>query len=212
MNGLRAIRIGLWAIVGLAAIAVVALTVGTGPDSLLGRFLTGGEPAAGSPGVGSVGGPFSLVNQRGETVTEAALKGHPSALFFGYTYCPDVCPTTLADLTAWMKELGPDADRLKVFFVTVDPERDTVEQMAAYLAAFDPRITGLTGPPPAIDAMLKEYRIYARKVPQEGGGYLMDHSAAVYLFDNNAAFTATVDYTDPPSAALAKLKRLVGVS
>lgn len=163
------------------------------------------------PGVASVaiGGPFSLTDQRGATVTEAALKGHPSAMFFGYTFCPDVCPTTLSDMSDWLQKLGPDGDRLKVFFVTVDPERDTRDQLASYLQAFDPRITGLTGPRPAVDQMLKAFRVYSRKVPLEGGSYSMDHSASVYLFDKDAAFAGTVDYKDDPDKALAKLKRLV---
>jgi len=157
----------------------------------------------------AIGGPFTLVDQHGATVTEAALKGHPSALFFGYTYCPDVCPTTLSDMSDWLQKLGADGDRLKVYFVTVDPERDTREQLAAYLQAFDSRITGLTGSRAAIDQMLKAYRVYSRKVPIDGGSYSMDHTASVYLLDKDAGFAGTVDYKDDPDKALAKLKRLV---
>jgi protein SCO1/2 len=159
----------------------------------------------------SIGGPFQLVDQKGATVTETALQGHPSALFFGYTYCPDVCPTTLADMTIWLKDLGANGDRLKVYFVTVDPERDTQAALADYLEAFDPRITGLTGPRPAIDAMLKGYRVYSRKIEGTlGGPYTMDHTASVYLLDDKARFVGTVDYQEKPEMALAKLKRLVG--
>jgi protein SCO1/2 len=157
----------------------------------------------------TIGGPFALTDQHGATVTEAALKGHPSAIFFGYTYCPDVCPTTLADMSDWLQKLGPDGDRLKVYFVTVDPERDTREQLAAYLQAFDARITGLTGSRPAVDQMLKGFRVYSRKVPGEGDSYSMDHTASVYLLDKDAAFAGTVDYKDDPDKALAKLKQLV---
>jgi len=159
--------------------------------------------------VAAIGGPFTLVDQRGDPVTEAALKGHPSAIFFGYTFCPDVCPTTLSDMSDWLQKLGPDGDRLKVYFVTVDPERDTREQLSAYLQAFDARITGLTGSRAAVDQMLRAYRVYSRKVPADGGGYSMDHTASVYLLDKNAVFAGTVDYKEDPDKALDKLKRLI---
>jgi protein SCO1/2 len=112
-------------------------------------------------------------------------------------------------MTGWLKELGPDADKLKVYFVTVDPERDTQETLASYLSAFDPRIAGLTGSPQAIEKMIKAYRIYARKVPLDGGGYVMDHTASVYLLDDEAVFTGTIDYQEAPDTALAKLRRLI---
>jgi protein SCO1/2 len=158
----------------------------------------------------AIGGPFTLTDQHGATVTEASLKGHPSAMFFGYTFCPDVCPTTLSDLTLLMEKLGPDADKLKVYFVTVDPERDTAEQLATYLQAFDPRFTALTGSREAIDAMLKEYRVYSKKVPTDGGSYTMDHTASVYLLDSDGRLAGTLDYHEKEETALAKLKRLVG--
>lgn len=159
----------------------------------------------------AIGGPFSLTDQTGATVTGAALLGHPSALFFGYTFCPDVCPTTLSDMTVWLGQLGPAADRLKVYFITVDPERDTREAMASYLQAFDPRISGLTGSRAAIDQVLKGFRIYSRKVGS-GDSYTMDHSASVYLLDSTGHFSGTVDYQEKPETALAKLKRLVGAT
>jgi protein SCO1 len=158
----------------------------------------------------AIGGPFTLTDQHGATVTEASLKGHPSAMFFGFTFCPDVCPTTLSDLTVLMQKLGPDADKLKVYFVTVDPERDTQDQLAAYLQAFDPRFLGLTGSRPAIDQMLKAYRVYSKKVPTDGGSYTMDHTASVYLLDANGQLTGTLDYHEKEETAVAKLKRLVG--
>jgi protein SCO1/2 len=196
LQSLRQLRIFVWsaAVVLLLAVAVAMYWGGNGAQPVT---------------AAAIGGPFTLVDQHGATVTEAALKGHPSALFFGYTNCPDVCPTTLADMTDWLAKLGPAADRLKVYFVTVDPERDTRDQLAAYLTAFDARIVGLTGSRPAVDQMLKAYRVYWRKVPLEGGAYSMDHTAAVYLLDRNAAFAGTVDYKDDPDKAVAKLKRLI---
>lgn len=160
----------------------------------------------------SVGGPFTLIDQNGATVTEAAFDGHPTALFFGYTFCPEVCPTTLFEMTAWLAELGSDAERLKVFFVTVDPQRDTKEMLAEYVSAFDPRITALTGSPEAIAEMTKAYRIFARKVPLDDGDYIMEHTASIYLLDSNAVFTGTIDYSEDPDIALAKLRRLVDAS
>ena len=193
----KRIRILVW-----AATAVLFAAIGLTVYWRAGGVLPGTAAAM-------IGGPFALTDQHGATVTDAVLKGHPSAIFFGYTYCPDVCPTTLADMSDWLQKLGPDGDRLKVYFVTVDPERDTREQLAAYLQAFDARITGLTGSRPAVDQMLKEYRVYSRKVPLDGGGYSMDHAASVYLLDKDAAFAGTVDYKDDPDKALAKLKRLL---
>jgi protein SCO1 len=196
MTGMKALRLGAWALV-----AVIALAVG------LTFYWREGAPLSGA-GIADIGGPFSLTDQTGATVTEASLKGHPSAMFFGYTYCPDVCPTTLYEMTGWLGELGTDAGRLKVYFVTVDPERDTREQMAAYLEAFDPRITGLTGSREAVDGMLKAYRVYSRK-SGEGERYLMDHTAAVYLLDADGHLIGTIDYQEEPATALAKLRRLV---
>ena len=201
MQTLKIVRYVVWAAVVVVAAAVlwfgvIAKDNGTGGGGL------GGLASA------TVGGPFSLTDQNGNTVTEAALKGHPSALFFGYTYCPDVCPTTLSDLTVWMGKLGADADKLKVYFITVDPERDTQDEMASYLQAFDPRIIGLTGPRPAIDKILKEYRVYSRKVG-DGANYTMDHTATVYLLDKNANFVGTLDYQESDETAFKKLKNLV---
>ena len=197
MNTLRIVRYAIWA-------AVIVLIAAVGAVLYL-RDSGDGPLVAGAIG----GGPFSLVDQTGAPVTEAALKGHPSAMFFGYTFCPDVCPTTLADMTLRLEELGPNADKLTVYFVTVDPERDTPAALAEYLQAFDPRIIGLSGDRPAIDAMLKAYRVYSRKTG-EGEYYLMDHTASVYLLDAEGRLTGTLDYHEDPVTVLAKLKRLVG--
>ena len=195
-SALRTVRIVIWVAVIVLAGAVLWFEV-------IDRDRGTGIAAA------SIGGPFSLTDQTGATVTQAALQGHPSALFFGYTYCPDVCPTTLADMTTWLAQLGPASDKLKVYFVTVDPERDTAAHMKSYLEAFDPRITGLTGTRPQIDAMLKAYRVFSRKVG-DGPDYSMDHTASVYLLDDKAEFVGTVDWQEKEESVMAKLKRLVG--
>lgn len=200
MNTLRIVRYAVWA-------AVIVLLVAVGAVLYLSD--SGDRPlVAGLIG----GGAFSLVDQNGAPVTEAALKGHPSAMFFGYTFCPDICPTTLYDMTTLMEALGPDADKLKVYFVTVDPERDTQEAMAEYMAAFDPRFTGLTGSREEIDRILSAYRVNSRKVPRDEGPYLMDHTASVYLLDGEGKLTGTLDYQEATETALAKLKRLIGSS
>lgn len=197
MNALKAIRFAAWG----AVVIVVAIAV------TIFAFDQMEEPPVAV--IATVGGPFTLKDQHGETVTEAALKGHPTAIFFGYTLCPDVCPTTLFEMTSYLEELGPDGDKLKVYFVTVDPERDTEAVLADYLQAFDPRIHGLTGSREEIDKTLKAYRVFARKVERDDGNYLMDHTAAVFLFDEDAAFTSTIDYQEDAETAMAKLKRLI---
>ncbi len=200
MTGLRVIRIAVW-----VAVAVLLGAVG---------WIYFVNQNGGTAGIvaSQIGGPFTLTDQNGDTVTEAALQGHPSVMYFGYTYCPDVCPTTLADLTQWMGDLGADASKLKVYFVTVDPERDTRDVMASYMQAFDPHFIALTGTRPQIDQMIKEYRIYARKVPGKDGNYTMDHTATVFLLNSRARLVSTIDYQEETDKALAKLKRVIGAS
>ena len=166
-------------------------------------------PATASGSFMKLGGPFTLVDQHGRPVTDRDLKGKPTVMFFGFTYCPEVCPTTLAALTAWMKALGPDADRLNVVYVTIDPERDTPKQLALYLSSFDPRIRGLTGTPAQIAQIAHEYGVYYQKVPLAGGGYTMDHSSAVYLMDARGGFQGVIGYQEPARQALAQLRALV---
>ncbi|WP_321342491.1 SCO family protein [Breoghania sp.] len=198
----KIIRYGAW-----AAIAALVLCVG----GLMGWNYLSQKDGSGllSP-VASIGGPFTLVDGQGNTFTEANLKGKPSAMFFGYTFCPDVCPTTLAELQGWIEQLGPDADKLNYVFVSVDPERDTPEVMASYVGAFDDRIIPLSGTREQVDAVIKAYRVYARRVEREDGDYLMDHSAGLYLFDGNLRFVGTIAYGEDSETALAKLRRLAG--
>lgn len=156
-----------------------------------------------------IGGPFQLVDTNGRPVTEKTLLGKPTAIFFGFTYCPEVCPTTMAEMTAWLKALGPDADKLNVVFVSVDPERDTPQQLKLYLSNFDPRIQGFTGSPEAIAAVTKAYRVYYQKTPTDGGGYTVDHSSAIYLFDAKGRFVEPIGYGGPPEQGLNQLKALL---
>jgi len=155
-----------------------------------------------------IGGPFTLIDTQGRTVTDRDLLGKPTVVYFGFTYCPEVCPTTLTALSAWLKTLGPDADRLNVVFVTIDPERDTPKQLGAYLSAFDPRIRGLTGTPAQVAAAARQYLVYYQKVPLGGGSYTMDHSTSVYLMDRHGQLDDLIAYQEPAEDALAKLRRL----
>ena len=163
------------------------------------RQANGGEP---------YGAPFALVDQKGAPITEAAFRGHPSAVFFGFTHCPEVCPTTLFELDGWLKKLGDEGKDLRAYFVSVDPERDTVELMDSYVGNVSDRITGITGDPDKVHAMAKAFGIYSRKVELEGGDYTMDHTASVILLDGDGAFAGTIAYGENPDVALAKLKRL----
>lgn len=157
----------------------------------------------------SVGGPFSLVDQDGRTVTEADLKGKPTVIFFGFTRCPDICPTALYEITQAFEALGPDADRAQALFVTVDPERDTPEALKAYLGAFSPRIRGLTGSLEAVQAMTKEYKAYAKKAPTKDGGYTMDHTTVVYLMDKDGLFVAPLNVKREPQQVAAEIRAQV---
>ncbi|KFB09711.1 SCO family protein [Nitratireductor basaltis] len=161
------------------------------------------------PEVVSFGTPFQLVNQDGEPVTEEAFKGSPTALFFGFTHCPDVCPTTLFEMQSWLEQLGAEAEDLDVYFVTVDPERDTPEILKAYVGNFSDRIQAITGEPEKVAEMVKGFRIFSRRVELEDGDYTMDHTASVMLLDRKGDFFGTIAYEENPETAIAKLRRLI---
>lgn len=161
------------------------------------------------PGVApsAIGGPFALTRQDGVRVSETMLKGKPSLVFFGFTHCPDVCPTTLFEVSEILRALGPDADKARGVFVTVDPARDTPAQMKLYLSSFDPHIVGLSGTGDEIAAIVKAYRVYAKKVPLQGDDYTMDHTALVYLIDKEGRFVAPFNVKRKPDEAAAELRR-----
>ena len=152
-----------------------------------------------------IGGPFTLTATDGRTVTDADFKGHPFLVFFGYTHCPDVCPTTLFSLSQVLKALGPDT-KLKVLFVTVDPARDTPKDMKDYLANFDPRIIGLSGNEEQTRAIERAYRVYAKKVPGQGSDYSMDHTSIIYLMDKDGRFVSAFNPDQPAKTAAAQLE------
>ncbi len=151
---------------------------------------------------------FSLTTQQGTVFTDRDIDGVPLAIFFGFTNCPDVCPTTLLQMTQDLEELGPDGDRIKVVFVSVDPERDTPAKLEAYMASFDPRIVALTGAADVIAAVARASGASYRKVPT-GDGYTIDHTASVFLLDRDGEYVGALTFADERAARLAKLRRLL---
>lgn len=187
--------------IAVAAIAAVAvfLTAGTIFAQL------GGST---EPTPVPIGGPFTLVDQYGHAVTDKTFAGKPSVIFFGYTSCPDICPTTLIDLTNWLKALGPTADKLNVLFISIDPERDTPAHLRDYLSSFDPRIRGLTGTKEQIATVAKEYKVYYKRIEEKDGNYTMDHSGAMYLMDSAGQFVAPLSWQTDNSTAVERLRSL----
>jgi len=155
----------------------------------------------------SIGGSFQLVDQTGQTVTEKSMLGKPTLIFFGFTHCPDVCPTSLFEISEVLRAMGKDADRVNAYFVSVDPERDTQEAMKDYLSSFDPHLKGLTGSAEAVARIVSGYRVYAKKVPLKDGDYTMDHTALIYLMDRDGRFVAPFNLKRKPEEAVADLKR-----
>ena len=171
---------------------------------LLGGGLLGGLVGKSKPA--SIGGPFQLTDQTGQTVTEKNLVGRPTLIFFGYTHCPDVCPTSLFEMSEVLRAMGKDADRVNAYFVSVDPERDTQAVMKEYLSSFDPHLKGLTGDTAAVAKIVSEYRVYAKKTPLKDGEYTMDHTALIYLLDRDGHFVSPFNLKRTPEASAADLK------
>lgn len=169
-------------------------------------WLNQGTPA--EQGTALIGGPFNLVDQNGQPATAETFKGEPFLVFFGYTHCPDVCPTTLSDMSQMLNTLGRDK-QVRALFITVDPERDTPAVLKDYLSSFDSRIIGLTGSLPAVEAAEKAYRVYARKVPTQNGDYSMDHTAVVYLMNGQGRFVQALNLQQPPEKAAAEVAALM---
>lgn len=185
----------------IAALATTAAPALAGPNPAV---LPTGEAY-------EIGGAFGLTTQRGARFTEADLKGKPYLVFFGFTHCPEVCPTTLFELTGILAELGRAADELVPVFVTVDPERDTQDYLSSYLGAFDKRIVGLRGSAEETAAMARLFRATYRKVPLDGGDYTMDHTAIIYLMDRQGRLFDKIEYLEEHASQIAKLKRLLAV-
>jgi len=159
-----------------------------------------------SQGVAAVGGPFALVDQNGAERTDRDFLGQYVLIYFGYTYCPDVCPTTLSVMGGAMDKLGPLSERVTPVFVTIDPARDTPKVLKAYLGSFGPRFIGLTGSSDAIAKISHEYAVYAARQPLQGGSYAMTHSNTIYLMGPNGKFLTHYDEAIGPDTLAARLK------
>lgn len=202
--GVRRLRLLLWTVVALVAAAVGAAAIGLWP-----RGAAGPGDTVAADYASAFGGPFSLVDPQGRRVTDATLKGKPFALFFGFTHCPDVCPTTLQSMARLRQKLGADGDRFNIVFVSVDPERDTPAEIGNYLSLFDTPIIGLIGTPDELAQITKAYHVFYQKVPIDGGDYVVDHTATVFLMDAAGRFFSTLDHKEGDAPKLAKLRRLV---
>jgi len=166
----------------------------------------GGLPRRAEIAPSAIGGPFAMTSQDGRVVTNKELEGRPYLVFFGYTHCPDFCPTTLFDISAVFKEMGADKN-IAALFVTVDPARDTPEILKTYLENFDSRIIGLTGDAAKTDAIAKAFRVYIKKAPTENGDYAVDHTAIVYLMDKSGRFVNAFNLAKPPKQAARELEK-----
>jgi protein SCO1/2 len=198
---MKRIRIVAWVAVA-ALLAAVGLAFLLRPDAV--------NMSASLPLSAKIGGPFELTTHEGKRMSSAELAGKPFAVFFGFTHCPDVCPATLLELSALIAKLGPAADRMHFLFVSVDPERDTPEQLKLYLSNFNGRITGLTGTPAEIAAVARAYGAFYQKVPTKSG-FTYNHTAIVYLMGPDGRRVGTLADKEPEDVRLAKLKRLIGV-
>lgn len=193
----------------IAAILAGLVIVGTGAFVTVALRETP-RGAAGTALASAIGGPFQLVDQNGKTVTDADLKGKWSLIYFGYTHCPDACPTALNDISIALSELGARRDAVRPVFITVDPERDTPETLKAYMTSFDAPILALTGSAEQVAKAAKAYRVYYAKHPEAGGDYSMDHSSVIYVMDPQGRFTASFTHESAPEQIAERLKKLIG--
>ena len=189
------LKFALWGLLGLNALLLVWVVV-VAPQM----------EARAAADIGK--GDYELVQTDGSAFTETVLVGAPSAVFFGFTHCPDVCPTTLGDISAWQEDLG-GAEALQVFFVTVDPARDTAEILGDYVG-WVPGVAGVTGSEEEMSKALASFKVFAQKVPMEGDDYTMDHAASVYLFDKSGRFVETIRYQEDHDVAVGQLRKLLG--
>lgn len=204
MSPLRTIRLVAWALAVVLG-ASLAITFAVREQAAPGAL----ESALPRDARAMFGGPFSIGDMRGGRLTERDLIGRPSLLFFGFTHCPDVCPTTLTDISDWFDRLGDAGKELTAYLVTVDPERDTPAFLREYLAAFDDRIVGLVGDENETRRIAEAWRVHYRRVPLEGGNYTMDHTASVFMINRKGQFAGTIDFHEDREVALAKLRTLV---
>lgn len=196
-------------VAGLVGGALIALAVLPGArEQLIARIQPLQETSVGKA---SVGGPFTLTDHTGRRVTDKDFRGKYMLVYFGFTFCPDVCPTGLQVMAAALEQLGPKAEQITPIFISVDPERDTPEQLAQYVSSFHPRLVGLTGTPEEIQAVAKAYRVYYRKVKDEKSTaeYTIDHTSIIYLMDPNGEFVAHFTHATPVDVMVEKLQKVL---
>jgi protein SCO1/2 len=194
---MKTIRIAAWTLV-----AAMLLLAGL-------SYLGLGSLREKATSLADIGGPFTLASARGGVVDSDSLAGNPYAVFFGFTHCPEVCPTALYEMSTLIEKLGEDAKSFRVFFITVDPERDTAEMMKDYMANFDPRIEGLVPSLAQLPKLAADFRVYYAKVPTSDGGYTMDHTASIFLMDAAGRFAGTLAYGEEAITREAKLRKLL---
>lgn len=195
---MRRVRILLWLAVAVALVASGYLLIRTPQQS----------PPEGTLSLSGFGGPFTLVGSDGKPFSSTRLKGKPYVIFFGFTHCPDVCPTTLARLVKLRRQLAGGDSSFEIVFVTVDPERDGPTEVGKYAELFDSPIIGLTGSPARIEQVKKQFGIFSQKVGQPDGDYSVNHTSTVLLFARGGKFGGTIAPEEQDGAALAKLKRV----
>ncbi|MCF6320964.1 MAG: SCO family protein [Rhizobiaceae bacterium] len=196
---MRKLRFFLWGAVFFAAIGSLYLYSMTGTNQQPNTLLSGGK----------LGDEFTLMRHNGQPISDKDLLGKPHAIFFGFTSCPEVCPSTLYEITTWLDELGEDADRIGVYFITVDPERDTQEILAEYMESFDSRIIGITGDKAKVEQTLRSYKVHFERVELDDGDYTMDHTATIYLLNSEGTFVRSIAYGENSQTAVAKLKLML---
>ena len=200
---MRRLRLVLWVVASFAAIAGLMLALNP-PEP--------GSKAPTSTGlpIASIGGPFTLTGSDGRPFASTRLTGKSAAIFFGFTHCPDVCPTTLARLAKLRRQLGKGDDGFAIVFITVDPERDKPADVGKYAALFDTPVIGLTGSAAEIERVKQQFGVYSEKAPLPGGDYGVNHTASVFLIGRDGKFVATIAPDEPDATALAKLQRIAG--
>ena len=200
------LRLALYILAGFALGGLLALTIFPAARAKL-------LPIANIRSVGQamVGGPFTLTDHTGKRVTDRDFRGRTLLVFFGFTYCPDVCPSALQVVAAAIDKLGPKGQSVTPVLITIDPERDTPAQLAAYVKSFHPRLVGLTGTPAEIEAVTKAYRVYVKKVPdpKSTAGYTIDHSSIIYVMGPDGAYRGHFTHATSVEAMAERLDKLL---
>ncbi|MEP2978362.1 MAG: SCO family protein [Lentilitoribacter sp.] len=199
MSALGSIKIGAWVAFATLLLFMVAL--------LSYQYFIKGTDSQYMSGM-KIGEPFKLIDHNGDTITDEAFSGKPTAVFFGFTHCPEVCPTTLYELAGWLEDLGENGKEINSYFITIDPERDTPQVMKSYVQNFTDRIVGITGKPSDVAKLARSWHVYWKKIPLDDDDYTMDHSASIFLVDTKGHFKGTISFGESSDTAIQKLENL----